>query len=260
MSARQGPVRATREMTITHADLKRLFSTAAPGDRNAILLLETIKMLARGRRVVHVYNGTLVKELGWSERTIQRAKQRARQAGVPMYDQVDRRGSKATAFVLDRSWIPALGRPTTVAPGGDTGGAPSKEEKTLHLVDPASPWVSEVEAPPPRGSPALPAAADEPSSESDLAADAAPVGAAPLEHVPEAEQALAELRRRWGELPATPAAADRPAVARRLARQLTIAGGCSWTAVQVALVVFVQELCGPIPESSAAASIDEEVA
>lgn len=226
-------------MTITHADLQRLFSTRTIGERNAIELVETVKMLARGKRVVHVYNATLAAKLGWNVRTIQRAKAECRRAGIPMHDEVDKRGSKATAYVLDRSWIPALGRPTDVTPGGDTAGTPSMEEKTLHLVDPASLGVYEVKSATPRGSPAPPGAAGEPAAENDEGRERA-AEAAPLEAVPGAAEALDELRRRWGEL-GQAAAGERGAHLRRLSRHL-VATGTPWPAVLVAQAELAREL------------------
>jgi hypothetical protein len=194
--ARPAPERASREMTITHADLQRLLPPTSAASRNAIILIETVKMLARGKRVVFVYNATLVDTLGWSERTIKRAKSAARRAGVVMHDEVDRRGSKATAFVLDRTWIPALGRPTTETPRGDSVGMPLEESKPLRVVEDASLTSTTPKGTPPRGSPTTPEGVDEPSAVNEHETREPVARPAMLDVVPGAREALDELRRR----------------------------------------------------------------
>jgi hypothetical protein len=232
--ARASPALATREQTITHADLQRLLPPSSARNRNAIILIETVKMLARGRRVQSVYNATLSEKLGWSERTIKRAKAAARDAGVVMHDEVDRRGSRATAFVLDRTWVPALGRPTNESPRGDSVGTLSKESKPLRVLGAVERCSQDPEGQP-RGSPTKPEGVVEPSAENAHEGRQPVDRPAMLDNVPGAREAFDELRRR-----ASGRAIDRHQL--EAMRKQLVEEGVEHPAATVALAVLCSQL------------------
>jgi hypothetical protein len=200
VSARPG-----REATITDADLHRLFPASTAEGRNAIALVSLVKVLARGRRSVVILDSTLLAELGWSKRTLMRAKATAREAGFAIAPK--QRGGLRTGgceWVLDRRWLPKLrDRPMVpaVAPHGASGGTTYVEENPSPSRA-ASPYALDGEGAPPRGSPATSLRGRGTDGENEREPERAPPPAAAVGVVDELRQWLE--RRRASEPGADP--------------------------------------------------------
>ena len=123
----------------------------------AIRVLLAVKLLAAGRLWIEVTNDELARKLGVCERTVRRAKQRIRAAGVPVHERTNRVGqSMASRWILDRRQVAGL-RWSDVSPQGDTCVRPYIDENLSEEEVRSSP------PPPsrPRGQPKPPADGDE---------------------------------------------------------------------------------------------------
>jgi hypothetical protein len=99
------PARVT---TISDADLLFLLPASRVENRNAVIVVNYVKMLAAGRRRKIVRDRTVWEALGWSESMYRRAKRAAIEAGIPIRHRSYRGENAPSEWLLDRRLIAAL--------------------------------------------------------------------------------------------------------------------------------------------------------
>ena len=98
---------------------------------SAIRVLLAVKLLAAGELWIDVTERQLARKLGVCERTVRRAKQRIREAGVPVELQWNRIGqSMASRWIIDRRRVDRL-RVPKMSPQGDNCVPPYVDQNLL---------------------------------------------------------------------------------------------------------------------------------